>query len=83
MMSFNGRPIVLKISRKSDRKSFKYCHLIEFPDRFLDRFFNDFELCDPIKGALSALYRHQSTADTTPNTVRLVRSLSAYHTEHA
>ena len=138
MMSFNGRPIVLKISQKSDRKSFKFFQMMEFNfirriskarfqkffeenktfvleqsslvkdghleeftktifDRFLDRFFNDFEpreqrepssllvwpsrvrgrrsqLCDPIKGTLSARYRHQSTVDTTPNRVHLARS---------
>ena len=30
MMSFNGRPIVLKIPRKSDRKSFKFFQMMEF-----------------------------------------------------
>lgn len=91
MFSFIGRPIVLKIYRKSDRKSFKFLQMMEFDfirrisktrfqkffkenetfvlankavslrdshleeftitnfDRFLKRFFNDFELCDSSK----------------------------------
>ena len=90
MMSINGRTIVLKISRKSDRKSFKFFQMMEFNfirriskarfqkffeenktfvleqsslvkdghleeftktifDRFLNRFFNDFELATQSK----------------------------------
>ena len=30
MFSFIGRPIVLKIYRKSDRKSFKFLQMMEF-----------------------------------------------------